>query len=383
MLKLLFMGDVCFRDMSLSETTSNEILKDVFPILNNVDFRIANLETPLADIDKYAPIVKAGPNIISSPKNISFLKSAKIDGVSLANNHAGDYGDGALLDTFDILEENQISYCGAGKNLNDSYRAMRFSKNGVSFSIIGVCEHEFGLADTDKIGTAKTDLRLLLKTIRLEKEKSDYVIVFAHGGNEYNPLPSPRLRERYRLFCDFGADAVVGTHSHCPQGYEVYDNKPIVYSMGNFLFKKIPTNPHDAWCYGYMCQLEIKKDDGINIKAIPYNFDADVTKINIFTGKEKQQMDEYIKKLSDIIPCDEDLKYYFKGWAYLHPWLPCLPEHQSLSDLESKISGHFDLLSCETHNEQATTWLNIVNSGEVDIAKEASIEIEKLMKLPV
>lgn len=76
------------------------------------------------------------------------------------------------------------------------------------------------------------------KSIEKEAEQTDYTIVIFHGGTEYNPFPSPEQKARYRELIDFGADAVIGMHPHCPQGYERYRNKIIVYSTGNFFFQK-------------------------------------------------------------------------------------------------------------------------------------------------
>ena len=64
-----------------------------------------------------------------------------------------------------------------------------------------------------------------MKQIKYEKDVSDYVIVVFHGGNEFNPLPSPDTVDRYRFVCDMGADTVIGGHTHCPQGYEIYEGK--------------------------------------------------------------------------------------------------------------------------------------------------------------
>lgn len=81
------------------------------------------------------------------------------------------------------------------------------------------------------------------------------VIVIHHGGNEHQPLPSPHNRARYQDVIDMGADALIGMHPHCPQGWEIYQGKPIVYSTGNFMFRAgnstLPAGPTrgimDTW----------------------------------------------------------------------------------------------------------------------------------------
>ena len=198
-----------------------KIISDVLPFINDVDFVIPNPECPLADINKHKPIKKSGPNLICGTENICFLKALNADAVTLANNHIGDFGEGAVKETLSLLEENNIKYAGAGKGVEEAYKACRIEKNGSSVSIISVCENEFGMATENTYGSAGYNPKKLLKQLKEEKAASDYVIVVFHGGNEFNPLPSPDTVDRYRFICDMGADAVIGGHTHCPQGYEI------------------------------------------------------------------------------------------------------------------------------------------------------------------
>lgn len=154
-----------------------------------------------------------------------------------------------------------------------------------------MCENEFGTAEENRAGSAGYRPRLLMNKIKDEKSVSDLVIVVFHGGNEFDPLPSPNTVERYRMLCDMGADAVIAGHTHCPQGYEIYHGRPILYSMGNFLFRNLQkTNEKDAWYYGYFTILDITRS-GISPKIIPYRFDTGGTKITVFEGAEKEKND--------------------------------------------------------------------------------------------
>ena len=121
-MKLLFTGDINFR--GLAEPTPKmcaDILADVLPYFEKADFRIVNLETPLADKEKHTPIKKSGPNLICNPNNILFLETLNADVCTLANNHTGDFGEGAVVDTLKLLEAHSIQYCGAGANILDFY----------------------------------------------------------------------------------------------------------------------------------------------------------------------------------------------------------------------------------------------------------------------
>ncbi len=382
-MKLMFTGDVNFRGLeALNFERSEKILAEVMPYIESVDFVIPNLECPLGDQNRYTPIKKAGPNLIGSENNICFLKAMKAYAVTLANNHIGDYGDEALRNTLKLLEENGIRYVGAGNNTEEAYRALKAEKDGVTVSVLSVCENEFGIAEENKAGSAGYAPRRLMNAIRAEKANGAFTVVVFHGGNEHNPLPSPDTVERYRMICDMGADAVIAGHTHCPQGFEIYDGKPIVYSMGNFLFgSSEKRDERDPWYYGYFSVLEVGKK-GVFLETVPYKFNAACTEITVFDGKERDTMHKYIDTLSDIIQKPEALKAYFKGWAMNHLWVPLLPE--SLDDLSHyNASGNYDLLKCEAHLSQAKQIFEILFNDEADAVKPMQRKIEELRKMPV
>jgi poly-gamma-glutamate synthesis protein (capsule biosynthesis protein) len=380
-MRILFTGDINFRGIEdLTKEASEEILSELKPYLAKVDFRIPNLETPLAQKNKYEPIKKSGPNLICPPENIIFLKAFQADGVTLANNHIGDYGEGATKDTLTLLDENGIMYAGAGANIRQAYKAMYLKKDGICVAIVSVCENEFGIATEEKYGSAGYNPRLLLRQIKEEKEKADYVIVVFHGGNEYNPLPSPETVDRYRFICDMGADAVIGGHTHCPQPCELYNGKPIVYSMGNLLFKNVnKMDCKDSWYYGYISILDI--GNTVKLQIIPYKFDKEVTKITIFQGESKEIMTNYIDNLCEILQDKENLSNHFKGWVWSHKWVPRLPSENSKSDYNA--AANYDLVSCESHFSQMKEIFRVLFNEETTLAEKYAVMIGKLQEMPV
>ena len=381
-MKLLFTGDINFRGLAEpSPKMCTEVFAEVMPYFEKTDFRIVNLETPLADKEKHTPIKKSGPNLICDPKNILFLETLRADVCTLANNHIGDFGEGAVIDTLALLDTRKIRYCGAGANVDRAYDACRLEKDNFSVSLISVCENEFGMATETTYGSAGYNARRLMNRIKQEKNVSDAVIVVFHGGNEFNPLPSPDTQDRYRLICDMGADAVIAGHTHCPQGYEVYEGKPIIYSMGNFLFRsRSERDANDSWYYGYMTELDID-ESGIDFRIIPYKFDPEATKIAVFEGEDKEKMLSYISALSEIIHNSLLLDNYFVGWAYLHKWIPQAP--QDYSDLrEYNSSGNYNLISCESHLSQAKKVFEFCFLDQVEEAQGWAEKIKKLIRMP-
>ncbi|MBO5280231.1 MAG: CapA family protein [Clostridia bacterium] len=381
-MKLIFTGDVNFRNMyHMNEQTASEILEKVLPYTEQADFRIVNLEEPLADEEKYEPIYKSGPNLIAPQNCISFLDVLGVDVAVLANNHTGDYGDGAIKDTLALLDAHGIKHAGAGKNIDEAYNSVILEKDGTKVSILSVCENEFGIATETKYGSAGYNARRLLNKIKSEKERADVVIVIFHGGNEYNPLPAPVAVDRYRLICDMGADAVIAMHTHCPQGFETYDGKPIVYSMGNFLFQSFgEKDSKDSWFYGYMSILNIDADKKISLEVLPYNYYTG-NKINVFEGDDKEKMMAYLKNISDIIQDPEELHRYYMGWCCGYRYFP--KSVDEYCGLKGTFAAAKNLLTCEAHCDKLRENYRILNDGEEDLAREYEIKAKELMKMPV
>ncbi len=352
---IAFTGDICFHDQPEADFEySKKILADVMPVFESADLVAMNLENPLAPEGMGEPIPKAGPNLIGGEQTIGFLLAAGCGFAVLANNHTGDFGAEPLYNTLRLLDENGIGYAGAGKNLDEAYKAFRITKNGISLSIVCVCENEFGVAEADKPGTAGFEIGRLTERLVEERDISDFVVVMIHGGNEHNPLPSPMARSRYRLFTELGADAVIGGHPHCPQGIEYYKGKPIVYSTGNFLFKDFG-EVDAAWTLGYIAKLTLNKGESPKVEAIPYRFESDGSAINLLKGEEYEIFMRHLDKISAIIPDDRALHDYFDGWCWLHRdfLLQATPGKEMLEFDRHYHNAYlvYNRLICEAHLE--------------------------------
>lgn len=361
-IEVIFCGDACFKEQhEVDEEKAKGILEDVAPELEKADLRVVNLECPIAPAELDKPIRKAGPNITGRPSNVGFLKAGGFELAVMANNHTLDFGVDAFNFTRQLLTENGISYVGAGDDLDDAYKAFRTVIKAVKLSIIAVCEHEFGLAGLDSPGTAAYSDYRLAEAIRAEREISDFVIVVFHGGCEHNPLPTPVCRDRYRTITMLGADAVIAMHTHCPQGYELCNGKPIFYSLGNFLFK-YSTVQRPSWYVGYMVRLKL--GEKLDFELIPYRFETDGSRINLLCGAEKQNMLDYIDRLSSIITDDRELARYFDGWCSLMSgatWAngEVKSEYSDITKQPERFPNYCDVFTCEAHHEMISNHLRM------------------------
>lgn len=285
-MKILFGSDVSFRcrDGGITPENAAERVRSVKPVFDGADFRMVNLENVLYD-STAGEIIKSGPALRSSRHCVAFLKALGVDAVGLANNHFGDFGEAGMRPHGSCLRENGLR-AGAGETLDDAYRALRFEKDGIRVAVIAACENEFGTATVTTPGSAGyAPLRLPRK----RKQRNMWWCT-SMGGNENNPFPSPKKNDWYRLWTRLGADAVIVMHTHCPQGYEIYEGKPIVYSMGNFYFPTEPeayaAAPDSAWYYGYMTELEFTTA-GITMQLHPYHFGSVDEPLTLLAGRAK------------------------------------------------------------------------------------------------
>jgi poly-gamma-glutamate synthesis protein (capsule biosynthesis protein) len=140
-------------------------------------------------------------------------------------------------DTLATLRRFRIQGFGAGRNLDEAFRPHTvFLGNSAvyMFSVCDVYPPTFH-ATPARPGTAPLDMVRLKAAISNHRHPGALIIVQPHWGYERQALPNIQQRQQARAMLDAGADAVIGHHPHVPQSIEVYNNKPIVYSLGNFI----------------------------------------------------------------------------------------------------------------------------------------------------
>jgi len=390
-LKVAIAGDICMRNITelVDADFSRAALSEIQPILDSADVRLINLENPFIDSDR--AIAKSGPSLKAKPENIAFLGEGHFNCALLANNHIGDYGEEGVYSTLITLDEAGIGHAGAGRNLDESYAPWYCEANGLKLAVIAVCENEFGIAEQDKAGTAGLDTYRVYHAIKNAKIYADFVIIIIHGGNEYNPIPTPRTVSRYRLFAEFGADAVIGMHPHCMQGFELYNHVPIVYSTGNFLFSKpIAEDPKDSWYHGYLPFISFKKGEPASLEVIPYHFNKGCTLISPLKEDIKIKMLSYLDEISRPIQDEKLLTKFFMGWCVISGtrhggYIVYKPEYL---DEQEFPTGHpllplRNMHTCEAANEMMTAFFKMLADGKLDTGKSMTDEIKRLQKMPV
>lgn len=372
--KVVFLGDICFHNWETKDIDC--LMEDFLPYIENADYRIVNLECVIKDrYMKLCPIVKTGPSLGMDEEDLYLFKKAKFNIASLANNHIGDYGEEGIRHTIEKLADRGILYVGAGKNIENAYMPLHINIKNINISIISICENEFGVASKHSYGSAGYLPEKLCMLLAEEKQKVDHIVVIFHGGNEHNPLPSPRTRERYRSLINNGARAVVASHPHCPQGYEYYMDGLIVYSLGNFFFPlDTEKNTVLRWNIGYAAKLSFARE-GVNLEITPYQFLPSQKKIFPLTGKNREVFQEYIEKLSLIIKDENRLEKFYYAWSLNHAryYAEFLQEGNNI-----EIQN---LFRCEAHRELMQTYFELLGAGKEDQYWEYQRELNRLSEI--
>lgn len=360
--------------------TVKQTMKETSECFASADFSVVNLENIFGEKDAFEPIVKSGPNLICGDEFVSYIDMLNPTAVGMANNHCGDYGEGAINHTIGLLKEKQYQVFGAGKDIEEAYLPAVFEKDGVKVAVIAVCENEFGIAGENTAGSAGYSLERTTKSIFTAREQGMLPVIYFHGGNERNPFPSPGKVELYRHFIDLGAKAVIAMHTHCPQGYETYRGCPIIYSMGNFFFPKpSECNVIPSWNYGYMTSLNITQEQ-ISFEILPYRFSMD-THI-ILKGKEKEDFFRYMEVLNAPINNKNRLRSLFDSWCIMEgmgTYIRFVKFSEEMKNAgASAVATTKNIFSCEAHNELIKNCFNIMFEERLE---EAESEIETITKL--
>ena len=235
------------------------------------------------------------------PEKVSIFQELGIDIVTLANNHALDFGTDALLDTCHTLDQAGIYRVGAGANLDEAKRPVIMEIKGKKIGFLGasrVIPVGSWNATANGPGMLTTyDPALLLEEIRKAKEECDFVIVYVHWGIERDERPQDYQRTMGKQYIDAGADRVIGSHPHVLQGMEYYKGKPIIYSLGNFIFGS--SIPRTAL---------LKADwDGVtlSLELVPGTSSGGYTRA-MTDDAEKQGFYQYMTSISYDVAVDEE-----------------------------------------------------------------------------
>jgi poly-gamma-glutamate synthesis protein (capsule biosynthesis protein) len=241
--------------------------REVLDELRPPDLTIGNLETPVSR--RGSPVQKEYA-YRSPPEALPALVQAGFDVVNLANNHVLDYGENALLDTLDYLDQAGLRHVGAGRDADNAFQPAVVEKNGVRIAFLGfsrVVPFVSWKAGKGHPGVADTyEETRPVQAIEQAKRDADLVVVIVHWGIEREDRPEDYQVRLARKYIDAGADLVIGGHPHVLQGLEFYKGKWIAYSLGNFIFT---TNSYSKTLETVILHASCTRDGDCSLQAVP------------------------------------------------------------------------------------------------------------------
>ncbi|MBI2859844.1 MAG: CapA family protein [Chloroflexi bacterium] len=298
------------------------LFEPALPTLKQADILFGQLESNLSE--KGEPQTQALNARAIPPEKVSALTYAGFDVMSFASNHTLDRGDYALLETIDVMRQNQIAIIGVGKNIDEARKPAIIERNGTRVGFLAYCSvlpkgYE---ARSDRPGCTpvrvstsyqqadwqpgalprvisianKDDLAAMVSDIRKLRPQVDILVMSIHWGLHFVPaLLAMYQKEVGYAAIDAGVDLILGHHAHILKGIEVYKGKVIFYSLCNFVMPaqgrpmsnlkeiyNIKTEP--GWNYDFpadsrksiiaKCLVSAKKIEKVSYLPLMINKDA-------------------------------------------------------------------------------------------------------------
>jgi len=237
--------------------------------LKSGDITFVNLESQLADLHGETQSPTNEYRFAGPPQAAQSLKNAGVDVVSVANNHMWDYGKDALFSTLDSLTSAGVAYTGASEDQTQKDVPYIITVRGKKIAFFAMTTLLNGYENSGATDFVSYDTQAdIERQIAALKDQVDWIFVSIHTGIEYQNKPTVAMVKLSHDLIDAGADAILGGHPHVPQPIEIYNSKPIFYSLGNFAFWQ----PFSFWTqHSYLAQLTLSAPHRVSYQTIPVN----------------------------------------------------------------------------------------------------------------
>ena len=245
-LSVLFVGDVMLGRLM------NEVLQEHGPaypwgdtraLFRGADVRLCNLECVLCDQATPRPAMPKAFRFRSDVQHVKALTEARIDAVSLANNHVLDFGVQGLFQMIHVLREAGIHQAGAGATLREASAPAIWKVKGVTIGFLAFTDNEPGWAATEEqpgvwyvpIALHAHRAQRLFTMVERTSKVVDLLVVSVHWGPNWGETPPAEHHAFAHALIDAGADLIFGHSGHVMRGIEIYQKKLILYCAGDFL----------------------------------------------------------------------------------------------------------------------------------------------------
>ncbi len=374
-MKILFCGDyIPYSGMTHKD---EKIFGDFYEVIKEANFSFFNQEHPVTKSDTIYNTKKHGVTDNCHPDLLNPVIRAGFTHATLATNHILNRGIEGIKDTVDFFNSNGIGTIGAGSNLKEARKILYLNANGIRISILNFAENEYNSANNYHGGSNPLSIIDNVKDIKVARENSDYVFVIIHGGLEYCIYPTERMVVQYRYYAENGASAIISHHSHVVAAYEVYNDVPIFYGIGNLIsakpVKKFRSDSNAK--YNMPVLFEIN-DSRMDFQRFPLRYDFKQDKLVVLQDLELSKFESIISEASSCLhePTslnkiiaerflnDEILTYYYTLFTRSNYFLFKLARKFGLikiynflmvkrMKLNKKNTSTWNIMRCETHQD--------------------------------
>ena len=299
--KIVFTGDVELSEYVQSNYSAagvdGVVAPEIKELMTNATFTMINNEFCFSERGQKAPDKQYTFRV--NPSYVSLLNDLGVDIAGLANNHVLDYGKDALTDTFSTLTGAGIDYTGAGTSLEDASKLIvKTDAKGRTYGFLAA-SHVIPVGSWNVLNSQPGEFCFydetdLLNAIAAASPQVDYLFVMVHWGVEHTTELTNYQPNDAHKFIDAGADAVIGMHSHCLQPVEMYNGKPIFYSLGNFIFNK---NIKSGG--GGAVEFAVDENDNVTYRIIPIIASGACTRVDAAGFS-------YVESISHGVATDEN-----------------------------------------------------------------------------
>lgn len=300
---IIFTGDVLFANAFKAgydaKGIAGVISEELLAKLQDADILMINNEFPFSE--QGTPMEDKQFTFRCEPEYVTALQEMGVDVVSLANNHVLDYGKAALRDTIATLDDAGILYGGAGETVERAEEVQIIEVNGRKYGFLAVSRvvptGDWKVENSAPGVFSCYDDTRLVELVKEAGEECDFLAVYPHWGVEYAEYPEDYQTKIAENCLEAGADVVVGSHTHCLQGAEYINGKPVFYSLGNFVFgQNIERSA--------MLEVTITSGGEISYQYLPIYAEGGVTKLAV--GEKAEQICAYLNQISEYASVTAD-----------------------------------------------------------------------------
>ena len=272
---------------------------------------IGNLEGAIVKDPKDLQNKSIVYNHADAIKNLT--RYLNFSGFTLANNHIFDAG--SYNQTVDFLKDIKIPYCGIGKNLAKANEPLILQEEGQKVVILNfgweVIQCKITTGNFPGVNPLRKDHVLTQVTRIVTKYPDANVVAVMHWNYELEAEPQPSERELAKKLIDLGLAGVIGCHSHRVGGFEIYKGKPIIYSLGNWMFTQKFYNKQKSQ-FPDFCNLQLAFEWNFDTRELVFHFFKYDRKTSIVTYSHTEKNES--STLNKLTPFKNLTNEAFKKW---------------------------------------------------------------------